>query len=248
MKKSDKFLKAVKDTLDRILSLVFVPKCVGCGTRLAKRDLFCEKCYAEYMSARDDECIACHRRIDSCTCSTKSLEGQGISKYIKLMRYKKGEETPTNRMAYELKESHNTELIRFFAHQLAVPVRKYAAGKNHEVAVTYVPRSKRAIIRYGYDHSELLAKEMARLLGFPFVRAIERCGSRVQKTSNARERRINAARSFSFNPAANVEKRHFILVDDIVTTGATVVACKNLLKRAGATSVTVASVYQAIEK
>ncbi len=151
-------------------------------------------------------------------------------------------------MLYELKEAHNVELVRFLALQMAAPIRKYVVKRKITPAITYAPRTKQAIRRFGYDHSYLLAKELARILGLPFVRAIKRSGGRIQKEANAAMRRENASRSFKANTDVRISGRHFILIDDVITTGATVVACKNVLRKNGAKSVTVASLYQSIVK
>lgn len=229
------------------MTLVFVPKCVGCGERLERDDLFCEKCYSEYLNARQEDCPVCHSQIDRCTCAPAVMRRMGLGRYIKLMRYRTGEDTPVNRIAYELKNSHNRKLTDFLALELALPIKRYIGNSDKsEFAVTYCPRSDESVSRFGYDHMEEVARKTAEILGVDFEYSIVRTGGRIQKKSGRKERRENARESFAPTSSCRLGSKYFLL-DDIVTTGATMEACKNILKKNGAKDVICVSIFQAIK-
>ena len=92
----------------------------------------------------------------------------------------------------------------------------------------------------GFNQSELLARVVAERLGAPLVNAVcrkRRTPSQAGLT-NA-QRRTNVAGAFACSKKFSVKDLHVLLVDDVLTTGATASACAAVLKRAGAKRVTV---------
>jgi len=106
-------------------------------------------------------------------------------------------------------------------------------------AVVPVPLHWRRRLERGFNQSELLAKAVARRYGQRPVNAVRRRRRTDAQTglSNA-ERRTNVAGAFSVVRKDAVAGRRIILVDDVMTTGATAAACAGVLKRAGAQRVT----------
>lgn len=95
----------------------------------------------------------------------------------------------------------------------------------------------------GYNQSELLAKEIARLRGLPIANVVRRVKATAPQAglSNSK-RRLNVRGAFSLRKGANVKGLRVLLIDDVLTTGATASACARVLKRAGAKHVAVAAV------
>ena len=98
-------------------------------------------------------------------------------------------------------------------------------------SVTWVPGRRRDTRERGYDHAEVLAREVARRLGIRPARLLVRLRlAEDQATLTARERFANLAGAFAARPEAGP----VVLVDDVVTTGATAAACASALRAAGA--------------
>jgi len=95
----------------------------------------------------------------------------------------------------------------------------------------------------GYNQSELLAKEISRLRGLPVANIVSRVKSTAPQAglSNSK-RRLNMRGAFKIRGGANVQGLRVLLIDDVLTTGATASACAKVLKRAGAKHVAVAAV------
>lgn len=103
-------------------------------------------------------------------------------------------------------------------------------------AVTFAPATKGAYRRRGFDHMELVARELAALLGRELVCALDRPIARDQRELGGRGRVDNLRGSFSaFNGVA--EGRRLLLVDDVMTTGSTMCAATDALLEAGAKQV-----------
>lgn len=102
--------------------------------------------------------------------------------------------------------------------------------------LTWVPGRRAGIRRRGFDHAEVLARQLGVLRGLPVARLLERAGGALDQAGlSAPDRWRNLERAFAAVPCpVNV-----VLVDDLVTTGATIRACAVALVAAGATGVEV---------
>ena len=109
--------------------------------------------------------------------------------------------------------------------------RLVAAGRAVDV-VTWAPTSRRRRRERGFDQAELVARHVARQLGVPCRRLLERADVDGPQTGRARDARLQAP---LFRAHPNVPPARVLLVDDVVTTGATLRAAAAQLEQAGAT-------------
>ena len=117
-----------------------------------------------------------------------------------------------------------------------------AARARFDVAavdvVVPMPTTLRHRIDRGYNQCEVLASELARRIGRRCLRLVARRGSfRQQSTLSEEERVKNVKGTFSVRRPALVRGRTVLVVDDIMTTGATLGACATALREAGASRV-----------
>ena len=110
-----------------------------------------------------------------------------------------------------------------------------AASLKADVVVP-APLHPRRLAERGYNQSALLARHVAAEIGAPlYARALERTvDTPPQVDLSAEERRANVAAAFAVRQRAAVYGRTVLLVDDVLTTGATFDACRNTLLAAGA--------------
>jgi ComF family protein len=137
--------------------------------------------------------------------------------------------------------------------RLAVPLgaavaRRWARVGTGAAVVVPVPVHAERERRRGYDQAALIAAVVARELDLPFARALERGRATIAQFELGRdERAANVAGAFrpraSDPPAVgSIAGRWVLLVDDVVTTGATLAACGEALGRAGAAAVSAVAV------
>jgi len=121
----------------------------------------------------------------------------------------------------------------YLGRALAVQVRRRAWPVS---AVTSVPSHPARIRERGYDQAELLGRECARQLGRPWLRLLKRSrGTGQQALLPTHLRRAGAAGAFGLHPAApKVLPAGILLVDDVLTTGASLESCRQVLLGAGA--------------
>lgn len=101
-------------------------------------------------------------------------------------------------------------------------------------AVTWAPTSRARRRQRGFDQAEVLARAISRRLGLPCPAALVRAGGAPQTGRSREERRRGPA----FAARDGVAGARILLVDDVVTSGATLTAAATALRAAGARSVT----------
>lgn len=101
------------------------------------------------------------------------------------------------------------------------------------VCVTYVPRRRSMVCRTGVDQAKLLARAVAKGLGIPCVSLLRRHGISRRQHDLTREARVENVRG-KFRKTTSLSGGEVLLVDDVITTGATVSECARVLLQAGA--------------
>lgn len=108
--------------------------------------------------------------------------------------------------------------------------------------VTFVPLSPGRWMKRGYNQSAVVARLVAGRFGLPCERTLrKRLGVCVQSELPREQRTANVRNAFCVRRGAGLVGRRVLLIDDIVTTGATATACVRVLRGAGASAVYVLS-------
>jgi len=235
---------------DLILDYLFVPKCGGCGTRMDKTENgICKRCRNIYEDERAEYCEFCGMEAAICTCIPPNLLINGCFDYRKLFFYKSSDEnTPMRRMIYGVKRGYNLALLKFFAKEM-LDINK--DDPFEDAIVTFSPRTKKAVKEYGYDQSKILAKWYAKYAGLHFENLIRRKRDRKrseQKKLNYRQRVKNVKGAFEICNSDRVMGKTVVLIDDVVTSGATVGECVDLLYSVGAKNVICRSIAHTYRK
>lgn len=99
--------------------------------------------------------------------------------------------------------------------------------------ITAVPLHKKDLARRGFNQSEILAKELSKLLNIPYTETlIKTKRTKKQHKCTYKERRTNLRGAFSVTDKALVKEKSLLVIDDIITSGATLGACCKTLNRA----------------
>ncbi len=136
----------------------------------------------------------------------------------------------------EMKYRNGRRLVPLLGAMLAERLRRELSGEMPE-AVTFVPMHRRRERERGFNQARLLAREIAGHLGLPCVGLLERTRpTRPQAGLSHEERGANVRGCMAVRRGARMPDA-LLLVDDILTTGATLSACAASLKKAGALEV-----------
>ncbi len=233
------------DFLDKIFFYLSVPKCVACEKKLDVCDrALCKKCFADYQFNKLRNCSRCARTLDNCICSNKFLREHRIKKHIKAFRYVFTDEmSPGNNLIYSLKRDNRRDVLKFLADEMADVLQKNMKCLDNCI-LTNVPRKSSSIKKYGMDHAGMLAKAVAKRIGCEYKSLLKSKAKKQQKHTKGEERIKNAVAVPGRN-ATSLHGKHIILIDDIVTTGASMSAAAKVLYALGAKTVTAASIASA---
>ncbi len=151
-----------------------------------------------------------------------------------------GEHTGVLRLAIVAwKEEGRTSLLRPLAHLLAASVAEVVGDTPGPVVLVPVPTSRRSRLARGADVVDQLARVAAGLLRDAGADVTVRQGLRMARRTvdqsglGARDRARNLAGAFALRSAVGLGGRHLVVVDDIVTTGATLGEAVRALRVAG---------------
>jgi ComF family protein len=200
--------------LDALLDLLLPRTCPGCGRTLSgRRAPVCPPCGAALAAAPG--------RAVPTPCPAGLPPTWAAAPY----------DAPVRDLVVAHKERARLALSR----PLAAALARAAAPARPDVVV-WVPSSRAAIRARGYDHARRLAVRAARLLGVPAVRGLA-VARRVadQAGLGAEQRALNLGGALRARPAAlgALAGRRVVLVDDVMTTGATLAEAARALRAAG---------------
>lgn len=233
-----------RDGVNILGRLLFPPYCISCGELLpydarGGEAVLCRDCRGELELAKLAECPDCGLPMIDCRCIPPLLQGAGVRRVIRLAAYRpSSSRSCVNRIINNNKRVRNREGFAFLAAQLAPALRREEVPTD--AIVSFCPRSRRARREHGFDQAEELARQLARVLKLDRSRTLSRrrlAGSRAQKTLGYSARIYNAGQSVGLDGGADVRGRTVILVDDVITTGATMSTCAQLLLGVGAREV-----------
>lgn len=140
------------------------------------------------------------------------------------------------RMVYAVKTSPDRSAVRLCSRELSAQILKTMlldGEKPEEWRITYPPRNRKRLKKYGFDHSRDLARHISEYTGIAFEETLENRGVKAQKSLDSFARKTNAEASYRVKKNAEICGK-YIIVDDVITTGATVNAAARLLKEKGA--------------
>lgn len=148
------------------------------------------------------------------------------------------------RLIHEFKYQGQWKLALAFGDLLGTRLRKSQLAADID-CVTPVPLHWKKTMTRGYNQSEFIARGIARQMGIPMRRVLRRHRFTQTQTlvGSHYDRQFNVKNAISLKRGATIpEESHMLLVDDMVTTGATLMACTDALKNIPNLRVSVASV------
>ena len=191
-------------------------------------------CCGGFIRWSEKLCAGCAESLPPSCCGDAPPEGCSASASAFAF------DGPARQGIYSLKNGWGKAFAEYAARLLAERLDGCGADLITSVPMPYRKKSER-----GWNQAEVIAKELAKEMQLPCDHSIlRRKYSRVEQHGlSAAGRADNAAEQYSAaKDHADIKGRRIILVDDVITTGATVSACAKLLLGLGAADVISASV------
>lgn len=211
----------VRQLFELLLGLIYPRVCAVCGVRLLQRELgACTACMASMRLYRVG-IMQAHERLYA-----SPLIGRLYSVFV----YRRGNQVQRLILAYKYRG--HREVARLIVEMLLA--RYTFEGYDLIVAV---PLSRARLAERGYNQAMLIARHLARHLGIPATDRLirRRESSAVQARLGKMDRLANAQSAFYLSRRAEcvLRGKRVLLVDDILTTGATLTSMATLLERCG---------------
>ena len=203
--------------VDGVLNLLFPPKCTLCGKVLEKQETdLCRTCRTE-----SPECFGVHKNFSFLDSWAAVWYYEGNIRES-LLRYK-----------FRRARHYAPVYGRMLAMRL---LQEYPDGFD---LLTWVPISRLRRFKRGYDQVELLAQAVGQELGMTPVSTLKKIRNNRPQSGigAAAKRRANVLGVYRAVSPQEVQGKRVLLLDDIITTGATAGECARVLLTAGAKEV-----------
>jgi ComF family protein len=200
---------------ERLLDLLYPPKCAFCRKLVSDGRMLCPDCESRLPVPEKEK---------------QSRKISGLAVCLSPLYYTGDVRQSLHRYKFQGAAAY----YRIYAELMAACVREHGLTAD---LVTWVPLSRKRLRRRGYDQARLLAEEVAGRLALPCEQTLEKIRNNPAQsgTSGAEERQKNVLGVY--RAVTSFAGEHVLLVDDIVTTGATLSEAAKELLNAGAEQV-----------
>jgi ComF family protein len=232
----------------RLIDTVLPPLCLGCGEIVATPGTLCATCWPSFSFIAAPQCACCGTPF----AEDLGAEAQCVSCLKRPPRFRRARaalvyDDRSRRLVLPLKHGDRTYLARACGEWMARAGAELLADAD---LIAPVPLHWRRLFTRRYNQALLLARTAAR---HSSARLAPELLSRHRWTGSqaglaAKERRSNVREAFEVHPRwrAVLDGKTVLLVDDVLTTGATVEACIRALERGGAAHVDVLTLARVV--
>lgn len=211
--------------IDKLLNSIAPHYCYNCGKI---GDLLCDSCKYNIINLGFHGCIACGLPTPQGVCSNHA--------YTYKSAYVVGERKNT---LQHIIDDYKFQRLRSAYIVLTELINQTLPELPNNTIITTIPTSRSHVRQRGYDHTLLISKRLAKLRKLQFQKTLVHNQTVAQHFLNRAERQIRAGAAFEL--AAPIKHGfHYLIIDDIFTTGSTIESASRILQKAGATHISIA--------
>jgi ComF family protein len=215
-------MKLLKNLFEDITDFICPRACLVCGRHLRTDDdeVVCPECLQSYETtpfSKDDS---------NCIVESFMEEGIEIKSGCTFMKFDKKE--IVQRILHNLKYFNHPELGIKFGRIAAIRLKEFRDADF----ILPVPMHSEKLKKRGYNQAEKIADGISEVLKIPVRTDIlhKLVNTETQTHKNKAQRLENSMNVYSADRVEEISGCHFLLVDDVFTTGATLTACSRVLK------------------
>lgn len=223
-----------KDILVDFVSLLYPRYCFACKDGLMKgEENICSRCMLEFPRTQF--------HLEPENALYTRLNGRiRLNSAFAFFFFRKGGRL--QQLLHALKYSNHPELGEMIGEVYGQELQQAGFDQKFNVIVP-VPLHPTRKRQRGYNQSEEFAKGLSKSLNIPFADALMRTIKTETQTRKTKlSRWQNVSEVFQVNDLKQIQNRHVLLVDDVITTGATIEACAQTLLESGAFSISIGSI------
>ncbi len=225
-----------------LLDLLYPQDCFFCQHPSGEGGSICIDCLRQLSLRRNPSCTVCgaESTLSEGTdfiCSDCLKRHPAFERVFVTARYDDAIRDLVHTFKYHAGLWLRDDLVRLM---VAIYIDRIAPLDLHIDLVLPIPMQRAKLRKRGYNQAAILAKAFCHELTLPYTdKLLKRVstGIRSQTTLHRSERFQNALAAYRIAPGANLMGKTILLIDDVITTGATCDACAHLLRKAGAKKV-----------
>ena len=221
--------------IERFLNLIAPFACLDCGE---EGSLWCVNCEAGNRSI-PSRCYRCLKLTEEFRTCPSCRASSDLAQVWVAAAYEGTPKSLVRHLKFERARAAANDVARALERQLGA----HAASGGYIISA--VPTAASRARHRGYDQAELIARALARRTGLPWKTLLARSGSARQLGASRQQRRTQLQEAFRPQHAHLFAGKNVLLVDDVLTTGATLEAAAQTLKKAGARRVSAIVFVQA---
>lgn len=211
---------------DNLLAILAPYECLGCT---AEGSLLCDGCL-NTLPAIAERCYRCRKL------SPGALTCHSCRKLSKLRHVRVA--TVYDNLARELVWKLKFGGAQAASHPMITRMAQVISEQlQPSIIIIPVPTATRRVRQRGYDQAELLARELAHQTRLTYIPCLARVGQQHQVGANRRQRLRQLTGAFRVTHNRQINGASILLVDDVITTGATLEAAAHALRVAGARTI-----------
>lgn len=233
-----------------ILNFILPPRCLSCGKVLKSDTGLCDNCIDKVDFLNGAVCHRCGQPLnEEAKKDRKLLCGNCFKKRRFIFRMCRSAcvyDDFSKKLIVDFKFFDRTDLASFLAKMM------YVSGKDIFEAgidvIVPVPLHRTRLLKRRYNQSALLAKELGKLSGVKvdFDAVVKTRMTRPQVECNGKQRLENLRGAFDIKKKAQLAGKRVLLIDDVLTTGATLKECAAAIQKASPQSIDALTIARAL--
>lgn len=211
--------------IEHIISTIAPHECLGCGL---EGSLLCAAC-SQQLPPIPERCYRCLRTNPGSVTCKSCRSSSALYSVTPITTYDGLAKELVQKLKFERARAGATTVAALLAEHLTLPTN---------TVITHVPTATSRVRERGYDQAALIARQLAAQTGAMYLPLLGRLGQQRQVGKTRLERHQQMQQLFV--AVKSQVPSQILLVDDVITTGATLEACAKILKAAGAKRVSAA--------
>jgi competence protein ComFC len=215
------------------INFIFPKKCVVCKKH---GSYLCSKCFSYLSFDAKSLCLLCNQPTFNNLTHPRCRRKQGIDGCFSALAYNKTVQKLIFNFKYKpYLTDLKTVLSDLFYESIIQNEQFQSQIKKGKWVLVPIPLSKAKLRKRGYNQAEILANELSKKLNIPVKNLLNRTReTKTQVGLTNLQRKLNIKSAFSLiNHKSLITNQNILLVDDVVTTGSTLLEASKVLKKGG---------------
>ena len=224
--------------MDSLLDFLYPPSCFHCDKLLSEHKMLCDECFENLEAISFGECPVCGMHLPQGVTTCPDHPTTSAFEPIQFIRSLGIFNDVLKNLIHGLKYKDRTDIGVYFGHLLGKLVVNEHRFRGFELVIP-VPLYKTRQRERGYNQSERIARGIFERARIPYAKSlvIRKQVTQSQTLLDLREREENVRGIFEITDKKKIEGKNIIIVDDVITTGATAKSLAKTLRDANAGTV-----------